>query len=303
MLCWSIYVVRRFVTCNLMSVSYHGLDRAQLHAQFLNEHASVTLLLSYLVLPSVSFAQFRAIDCHEFNGGQFYLRIDTSLYCGTETVPSKEYRGMLLVDIPFILLYQSLPVLYMFLLLTNRRRLNPGLRNDNASRRKRDRDPRISALNFLFCDYQVGFYWFEVFEMYRRCIFTAILPFVDKNFRPIAGCFLAALSIIVFEACSPYHDTETNSLAIAAQWQLFITYFCAYVISSGTFDTKRQRFALGVFLICVNVVVVVLDVVLGSAKNRRREHNEYVGNVKSTSIHPPTNTPSPLRHLTLPVAS
>ena len=56
--------------------------------------------------------------------------------------------------------------------------------------------------------------------MWRRIAFIALLPFVSLDLRPIVGCGLAAMSIILFQEVLPYHDPATNSLAVAAQWQV-----------------------------------------------------------------------------------
>lgn len=88
--------------------------------------------------------QFRGLNCVEFEeSGHAYLRVDTSVWCDEE---SDDYRRMLAIDVPLIAIYQSIPFIWGALLIWQRRRLNPGYSNDQASRRKRDSDPVIAPL-------------------------------------------------------------------------------------------------------------------------------------------------------------
>ena len=173
-------------------------------------HASAFLLLSYLVLPSVSMTQFRGLNCVEFEeSGHAYLRIDTSVWCDEE---SDEYSRLLSIDTPLIVLYQAIPIGWAALLWRNRRRLNPGYRSEKASRRKRARDPALAPLSFLFDDYVCARWAFDVFDMWRRITMVGLIPFAPLTSRPIIGCGLAALSIVIFQVAEPYHDPATNTL-------------------------------------------------------------------------------------------
>ena len=178
------------------------------------QHATAFLLLSYLVLPSVSMTQFRGLNCVEFESGHAYLRVDTSVWCDTE---SDDYNALLGADVPLIILYQSIPILYAVLLFKSRRRLDPGFRNELAARRKRGRDKALAPLRFLFEDYVCGQWGFEIFDMWRRIAMVGLLPFAPLDQRPIIGCGLAAMSLSVFQEVQPYHDPATNALAVAAQ--------------------------------------------------------------------------------------
>ena len=116
-------------------------EKAAARGEVTTQHASALLLLSYLVLPSVSMTQFRGLNCVGFESEHAYLRVDTSVWCDQE---SDEYSTLLETDIPLIILYQSIPFIWAALLFSQRRRLNPGYKNEQAGRRKRDRDPRIA---------------------------------------------------------------------------------------------------------------------------------------------------------------
>ena len=88
--------------------------------------------------------------------------------------------------------------------------------------------------------------------------------------RALVGCGLAAISIVVFQEVEPYHDPATNTLAVAAQWQLSLTYFFAFTLSTNYFATERSLYRVGVALLLVNLVIIVAALVMGIAKNRQR---------------------------------
>ena len=153
--------------------------------------------------------QFRGLDCVEFEeSGRSYLRVDTSVWCDDE---SEEHKRLLDVVVPFVVLYQSIPFVWAYLLITNRSRLNPAYRNDLASRRRRDRDEVLAPLSFLFTAYRSDRWYFDVLDMWRRIVMVGLLPFGPVLLRPIIGSGLAALSIVVFVEAQPYHDAATVS--------------------------------------------------------------------------------------------
>ena len=68
-LCWVVYFCRRFVATSALFRKFYNIREAEmLRARHLREHAHATLLITYLVFPSVSTAQFRGVDCHYFEG-------------------------------------------------------------------------------------------------------------------------------------------------------------------------------------------------------------------------------------------
>ena len=64
--------------------------------------------------------QFRGLNCVEFESGHSYLRADTSVWCDEE---SDEYTRLVSIDVPLIIVYQSIPFIWGALLFWQRRRL------------------------------------------------------------------------------------------------------------------------------------------------------------------------------------
>ena len=249
---------------------HHPLqDRQNLFTQ----HCTFFLLLTYAVLPSVSNTLFRGLDCMHFKeSGHDYLRVDTSVSC---SLGSEDYVTLLSIAIPFIIMYPvAVPLVYAMLLVSNRKLINPGLRNDEASRRKRDREPKLKPLWFLIHDYRCDRWWSEIFDIARRIVMIGLLPFIEVKVRPMVGCGMAALSIIVFQEGQPFFDPVTNTLAEMGQWQLLVTYFMAFCL--GTFEAESSRTRIAVFVLLVNVLIIIVTFSVGTYNHSHNKKNEEI---------------------------
>ena len=68
--------------------------------------------------------------------------------------------------------------------------------------------------------------------------------------------------------------TTIPNSAVAAQWQLCITYFFAFTISTGFFETQRTLYTVGISLLVVNIIIILIALVVGFYKNREKVANE-----------------------------
>jgi hypothetical protein len=126
------------------------------------EVANRLLLLGFLSLPVVSLKLFQALDCVEV-AERSYLRIDTSVVCD-----SQQYKSFALVDGLFIVIYMSMPLVWLALLQKNKGRLNPGSGTDKKHALfLRDSDQGLAHLRFLFAAYKPPFYFAECIEMWE----------------------------------------------------------------------------------------------------------------------------------------
>jgi hypothetical protein len=95
--------------------------------------------------------------------GKRYVRIDTSVDCD-----SQDFRAFRVVDILFIAVYLSIPLIWLALLLAQRDILNPA--STTGSDKKlvlflRDQDQHLRPLRFLFNSYSPACFYLEVIEM------------------------------------------------------------------------------------------------------------------------------------------
>ena len=127
------------------------------------------------------------------------------------------------VTVPFICLYQSIPLMWLYSLYANRARLNPPMKDPRLAYEKRRKDHSITHISFLYADYQCNKYYYEVIEMYRRILLLGVLPFIEEpTQRAGFGCIMAALGCILFREFLPYEQVQSNTLALAAQYQVSV---------------------------------------------------------------------------------
>jgi hypothetical protein len=188
----------------------------------LNQHTWMLLLLSYLVLPPVAMKQLQSLDCIPFpHDHSAYLRSDTGIDC-----QSDEYEYFKSVVTFLIIVYQSIPIIWMVLLYRQRAALDPLTSNHDPRLALfiRDHNPELAPLRFLFKDYNCNKWWFEVAEMYRRVVFVGVLPLVSPitATRASMGCVLAIASVAYYREERPYRVGFTNFIAHMAQVLLYV---------------------------------------------------------------------------------
>ena len=69
---------------------------------------------------------------------------------------SADYRLILALDIPLIIVYQSIPLIWIRALYAHRERLNPPVNDPAYAHELRAKDKGIAHLGFLTNDYKVG---------------------------------------------------------------------------------------------------------------------------------------------------
>jgi hypothetical protein len=179
-----------------------------------SQHIWLLLFISYIVLPPVSNKQLAVFDCISLASDKSYLRSDTSIDCG-----SPEYEVFSVHIIMFLMLYQCIPIVWMFLLYRQRHELNPAHVDERLAMFIRDKNTNLTLLKFLFVDYKCNKWWFEVVDMYRRITFIGILPLVSplSAVRSSFGMVLAITSVAYFREEQPYRVEFTNVIAHIAQ--------------------------------------------------------------------------------------
>lgn len=248
---------------NLVHHSYHKRKRSQI----VNQHFSMALLLTYLVLPAVANKQLQSLDCISFSKeGISFLRIDSKINCY-----SSEYKTFRSVLFVFIIVYQSIPILWMFLLFLNRNSLDRNMpsHNEKLELYIRDNNKSLNFIRFLFNDYKVKKWWFEVVEMYRRIVFIGVLPLTSTVTakRASFGCFLAIVSLAYFREQSPYRMEFVNQIAYLAQFLILITFYAALSIDTGVLmDFGMSGRSLGIFLMSANLLTVFLVIYIGLSR-------------------------------------
>jgi hypothetical protein len=179
-------------------------------------HGWFSFFIFHLSLPCILNKQLEFFDCVTLESGESYVRSDTSISC-----TSSEYIKFKPLVIVFMILYQCVPLIWMTILFTNRKGLNPPTNSTdkNLALYIRDHNRDLYPLRFLFRDYACNTWWFEVAEMYRRILFVSVLGFISNSpsIKASLGCILAILSAVYIRDAKPYRLSETNTLAHVCQ--------------------------------------------------------------------------------------
>ena len=122
--------------------SEHAKAQARIRAQ----HCYLLLLGSYLVLPPCSMALFQALNCETMaHDGSSFLRSDSGISCD-----SLDYKEFQIVVILLVVVYQSIPFIWLWNLWCLRHRLNPspvGTRTSARTRNEKYSDDTLQTLS------------------------------------------------------------------------------------------------------------------------------------------------------------
>lgn len=107
--------------------------------------------------------QLKALDCQALYGGVLkFVRVDTSIDC-----TSKEYAGFRVAVVLLSLVYQSVPLAWLILLWKERKALvlTYASETEETVVKRRNMNPQLRHLSFLFSDYRPSMWYFEALDM------------------------------------------------------------------------------------------------------------------------------------------
>ena len=230
-------------------------------------HGTYWLVFSYLVVPPVSLKLFQSLDCVELSGGKTYLRIDTSINCG-----SQSYQSFQVVDGLFTAAYLSVPLIWAVLLWRKGNRVNPPMdlsdpKRESKAIQARKADTGLSHLRFLFFAYRPPFYLMEVIEMYRRILFVGVLPLISTSVsrRAAFGMFLSLGSAAGYRESEPFVRPSDNLLVHISQYAILLTYSACLAIATDI-SKNLDSTLFGVTLVAANTLIFSLAVALSARR-------------------------------------
>jgi hypothetical protein len=218
--------------------------------------------MTYAVMPPICRYQFQALDCINIAGNE-YLRIETSIDCS-----SNRYAAFKVFDIIFILVWMSVPLLWLLILYRKRQRLNPSNAVDLSHALRLQRaDKGLNASSFLWMEYQPKFYYWEALEIYRRVFFVGIVPLIPPNSsrRAAFGLFAAICSAVSFRELEPFRVPIANLLSHVAQYVIMLNYGAALCIGTGV-SNNLNPLLFGLVLVVVSLIVVGLALYSGAKR-------------------------------------
>ena len=160
-----------------------------------------------------------------------------------------------------------------------RSQLNPKVANEALALETRDRDESLRPYRFLFSDYKLNRWYFEIVDLYRRIFFIGVLPLIsaDPANRAYIGCGLALVSAIYFREMTPFRIPFTNFVAVVAQYSILVTFMAALILETDSLEKFGiGGFGLGVLLCSVNGTIIFLAFFVGWKRYRyeRRAHRQ-----------------------------
>ena len=91
----------------------------------------------------------------------------------------------------------------------------------------------VDGISFLFQSYTPEYWYWEVIECTRRLMLTAAISFFQpgSSTQMVVAMTLALIYVSLYAHYQPYLSRSDNVLSELGQWQIFITFFCALLIS------------------------------------------------------------------------
>ncbi|CAN0016842.1 unnamed protein product, partial [Sphacelaria rigidula] len=183
----------------------------------------------------------------------------------------------------------GIPLLYFFILWTNRESLNPTLEARKRAEteaaaeleaaaeagdsmeeaekleeriRQRRQNPDLVPSMFLWKDFGADMYYYEVIECGRRILLTGVLIFIApySSAQAALACIFAFASLLGFELLRPHLDPTDAWLYRLGCVVIFLSNFLALLIKVDAAGEGRQD-ALGGLLVAVNLGLVVAVIV------------------------------------------
>uniref|UniRef100_A0A7S2HIT6 Uncharacterized protein n=1 Tax=Octactis speculum TaxID=3111310 RepID=A0A7S2HIT6_9STRA len=225
------------------------------------------LVFTYTIFQSTSSIIF---DIFSFDNlgtdNECYLTSDYTTRCNTA-----RWRLWVIYAACCVLVYPiGIPFMYFTLLWRNRHIIDPSLDETGARARMgdnfgksrvaqaleiRNADRKIQYLAFLFESFEPRYWWWEVFESFRRLTMTSFQVFIfpgssRQMFTSLAASFLF---VKMYSYCNPYVLDSDDILAETVQWVTALTIGIALMLSVGSISSSGF---VGAMLIGLQVSVL-----------------------------------------------
>jgi len=241
-------------------------------------HNIVTALLciAFFVYPTTSLALFRVFLCTNFEDGRAFLNADLSYECFTDDHNTAIiYASLMIAVFPV-----AIPAVFLLILWRRHEYLRlprpEGWRTPNRDGLIK-LNARILPYKILFGEYKSKRYYWEFIECFRRIILGCVVAVsnldspVDRAFWGLIISFVFALA---YNYLQPFYDPLTNALAIAANWQIFFTFFVAFIILADPFE-KMDMTVLSSFLVLITGCQLLLSF-RAQAKQAKKEYEQAI---------------------------
>lgn len=216
-----------------------------------HKHASMVLLVTFLVYSSASSMVFKMFDCDSLDDGIRYLRADYSIDCDSERHQNLQiYAALMIVLYPV-----GIPASYTVLLYRNRHILQLKYRRED--------DVRVRSTSPLWEAYKPSRFYYEVIECCRRISLAGIVLIIDDDTgAQIAVTLIVAMFFVfVSEGLAPYESrldawvSRTGHAVVAAS--IYLALLLEVDVSEREDGSQRAfEMVLVVTHVCMMIAVV-----------------------------------------------
>ncbi|GMH50048.1 hypothetical protein TrVE_jg3030 [Triparma verrucosa] len=190
-----------------------------------------------------------------------YLNADRSIDCDTS-----KHRSFEKLSYFFIALYPiGIPATYFFELWRHREAIQDA--------DKRDSNPDIKHLLFLWRDYRPDYWWFEVYKCFRRLSLTAGLGLIGSSSgsgaeQLVYALLVSVIGLFVVTHLKPYSEAHENAIAQYSAGAIFLTLLAAIMVTLEyeglVLSTNKDRDTVfGILLVMVDASIFIV-VALGT---------------------------------------
>ena len=216
-------------------IDMRKLSRKNAVAKFLSRSLYATIIVFYLVLPSVSRRIFDAKICQSFvlndtdNESQSYLISDWNLQCNGNDPSYAKVK--ILFWVFFTAWPVTVPIVFLGLLLY----IRPLVRTNRIT-------PLAEACRFLWRDYERSTMYWEFIDIVRKICLTGLIIFIDTEggsdriFRLLVAILICVIYAIFLSRARPYKRNDDLNLAILSN--LLLT--CCFVVSIIIHQCKEE---------------------------------------------------------------
>jgi len=253
-------------------------DDSNLRTKVWERSLKFTIIFIYLILPGSAQRIFAAYKCQAYDTNDVeivtrsYLVADPSLRCDDGNA---EYASVLRL---FWALFAIWPVLLPLLMLGLLWRIRRLVRTKRTT-------PLAEACSFLWRDYNEGYLYWEIFDLYRKLFLTGFILLIDKDegsTRILRLLVATAVSLVYFGILlrvRPYKQASNLDLAFVSNIGLMFCFIFGTVLhfceDNGEVECRRYigrgftsyRASLIVVLITIVMLVVTIGFLLIFAMN------------------------------------
>ena len=236
-----------------------------------NKLMKILVISSYYLLPTISLKLFQFFDCVaiSYDGGKTskYLRMDSSIDCS-----SSYYFRSELFSVAMILVYPiGVPILYYLLLQQHGLYLENRLWIEKISKsafiqtrrlkykefdRTETANDLIRSLDFLYVSYKPKYWYWDVFEVWKRLLFSAVLVAVIQSdiSRLVVYLFCTVMLMLLYSYCRPYNLQSDNDVNDISNYQSLFLYLVALISMQDSLSAwKDSNYYLSLAMMTLNI--------------------------------------------------